>query len=149
MRSRHFRRSRHPLTQAIDTSVDARIAAGLPVSVGLVSQDLVTTVPAALMLTEFGRLVQGRVNARLKARGQKIVDDQTWQRATDVDVTDVEFKTTVSIKAENLRRVQRRLQADQAVEAFLDAQALTLGRSVTMGEFESQIDSIYAGYGFR
>ena len=147
MRSKRFRYSSHPLTRAIDTSIDARKAAGSPVTTGDVAGDLVTTVPAALMLTEFRRLVGGRVRSRLKARGEMVVDDTTWERMTDVDVSDVDFKTTIKIKSQNLKYVRDRLRADRDVEKFLDKQALRLGRSVTMGEFEAQIDAIYAATG--
>jgi hypothetical protein len=148
MRSRRFRYSGHPLTKAIDTAIDARKAAGHPVSTRLIADDLVSTVPAALMLTEFGRLVGFRVRSRLKARGEVVVNDSTWHRVTDVNVTDAEFHTTLDIKAEHLRRVQRRLKADTAVGTFLDKQAKRLGRPVTMGEFAGEIDHIYDHHGY-
>lgn len=149
MKSRHFRYSSHPLTRAIDTAIDARRTTGQPVNTGYVSSDLVSTVPAALMLTEFERLVGPRVNARLKARGEIVVDNRTWERRTDVDVTDTEFTTYTSIKREHVQRCARRLRADTAVEKFLAKQAARKGRPVTMGEFESQIDAIYARHGLR
>jgi hypothetical protein len=148
MKSRRFRRSGHPLTQAIDASVDSRQALGLPVTTGQVTSDLVGTVPAALMLTEFGRLVGGRVRDRLRARGELVIDETTWERATDVDVTDQQFKVTVAIKQENVNRVTARLKAEKEIEKFLDRQAARLSRPVTMGEFEAQIDKIYAKHGF-
>jgi hypothetical protein len=149
VRSRRFRYSSHPLTHAIDIAIDARKAAGHPVATGLVADDLVSTVPAALMLTEFGRLVTGRVRSRLKARGELVANKATWHRATDVDITDAEFRVTLDIKALHLKRVQDRLKADAAVGRFLDRQAKKLGRPVTMGEFEKDIDGIYAGYGYN
>jgi hypothetical protein len=149
MRSRRFRYSTHPLTRAIDASIDARKAAGHQVTTGDIAGDLVSTVPAALMLTEFQRLVASRVRLRLKARGELVVNDVTWARETDVNVTDAEFHVTLDIKSENLRRVQRRLRADRDVGRFLDRQAARLGRPVTMGEFETQIDTIYERHGFR
>lgn len=148
MRSRRFRRSGHPLTQAIDTAIDARKAAGHPVVTRMVADDLVSTVPAALMLTEFSRLVRGRVRDRMKARGEFVTDDSTWERATDVDITDIQFHTTLRIKDLNVQRAQDRLKADTAVGVFLDKQAKRLGRPVTMGEFEGEIDHIYAHYGY-
>lgn len=148
MRSRRFRYSSHPLTHAIDTAIDARKAAGHPVGSGLIAGDLVSTVPAALMLTEFGRLVTGRVRARLRARGELVTNDSTWYRATDVDITDTEFHVTLRTKALHLKYVQDRLKADAAVGRFLDRQAKKLGRPVTMGEFEKDIDEIYAGHGY-
>ena len=35
MKSKHFRYSNHPLTETIDTAIDSRKAAGLPVTTGL------------------------------------------------------------------------------------------------------------------
>jgi hypothetical protein len=148
MRSRRFRYSSHPLTTAIDAAIDARKAAGHPITTGAVASDLVSTVPAALMLTEFGRLVGGRVARRLKARGLLITDSTTWDRVTDVDITDSEYHVTLDIKNLHLGRVQKRLKADRAVGAFLDKQAAKLGRPVTMGEFEKDIDGIYAKHGY-
>jgi hypothetical protein len=148
MKSKRYRRSGHPLTQAIDTSIDAREAAGHPVTTGDVAGDLVSTVPAALMFTEFARLVTGRVRARLKARGMMLSSDSTWDRKVDTDITDQEFKVTLRIKGAHIVSVQRRLAADVAVGKFLDKQALRLGRPVTMGEFEAEIDNIYARHGF-
>lgn len=148
MRSKRFRRSNHPLTRVIDAAVDARKTAGSPVSTGEVVSDLLNSVPGPLMITEFGRLVGGRVNARLKARGEIVVDDKTWDRKTDVDVTNVEFGVYVGIKQSHLTHVQDRLKADLAVGKFLARQSAKLGRPVTMGEFEPEIDAIYAKHGF-
>lgn len=148
MRSRRFRRSGHPLTRVIDAAVDARKATGSPVATGLIVQDLLASVPGPLMITEFGRLVGGRVNARLKARGEIVVDDRTWDRKTDVNVTDVEFSVYVGIKQAHLGHVAARLKADRAIERFLAKEAAKAGRPVTMGEFEPEIDGIYAKYGF-
>ena len=87
------------------------------------------------VITEFGRLVGGRVNARLKARGEIVVDDKTWDRKTDVDVTNVEFGVYVGIKQSHLTHVQDRLKADLAVGKFLAKQSAKLGRPVTMGNY--------------
>jgi hypothetical protein len=148
MKSKHFRHSNHPLTMVIDRCVDAREAAGHPVSRGLVTSDLTSTVPAVVMLSEFQRLVGPKVTARLKARGYLVTDTLTWERTVDMDVTDIEFHYTVDIKAAHLSAVQARLKADRDVAKFLDAQATKLGRPVTMGEFEKQIDAIYDRHGF-
>ena len=148
MRSKRFRRSNHPLTRVIDAAVDARQAAGSRVSTGMIVDDLLHSVPGPLMITEFGRLVGGRVNARLKARGEIVVNDLTWDRRTDVDVTDTEFSVYAGIKQSHVDGVLRRLKADRDVERFLNRQAAKLGRSVTMGEFEAEIDGIYAKHGF-
>jgi hypothetical protein len=147
MRGSRWRYSKHPLTQCIDAAIDRRKLKGLPCSVGTVSDDLVTTVPGPLMITEFRRLIGGRVNARMKARGELIVDDLTWERKTDRDVDDLEFSMTVKVKTDNLKAIAKHLAAERAVEKFLRKEAAKLGRRVTMGEFEQQIDAIYAKHG--
>ena len=63
-------------------------------------------------------------------------------------MTDTEFEATLRIKTLNSKRVRARLVADQDVGKFLNKQAAKLGRPVTMGEFEAQIDAIYARHGF-
>lgn len=148
MKSKHFRYSSHPLTRVIDAAIDARKTHRSPVTTGLIVSDLLASVPGPVMITEFGRLVGGRVNARLKARGEVIVDDTTRNRKTDVDVTDTEFTVYVSIKQDHLDHVQDRLKADKDVGRFLKRKAGSLGRPVTMGEFEQEIDAIYAKHGF-
>lgn len=148
MRSKRFRYSKHPLTQIIDAAIDARKNAGSRISTGEVVGDLLKTVPGPLMVTEFKRLVGGRVNSRLKARGEVVIDAKTWDRKTDVDVTNVEFDAYFGIKQSGLLHYQDRVKADADVKKFLNRQAVKLGRPVTMGEFEPQIDGIYAKHGF-
>lgn len=148
MRSRRFRNSRTALGNLIDQAVENRETAGSKVSTPLIVGDVVSAAPAVVMLSEFGRLLGPRVNARLKARGLLVVDEQTWERHTDVNVTDSEFKVTTRIKYENLERCRRRYRADRDVEKFLNRQAARLGRSVTIGEFEAQVDAIYTRHGF-
>ena len=148
MRSLRYRRSRHPLTTIIDAAIDARIAAGHTITTGLIANDLVSTVPAALMLTEFGRLIGDRVRTRMRQRGLMLTNDKTWDRKLDVDITNAEFGVTVDVKANHVLDCQARLKADRAVKRFLDTQAAKQGRPVTMGEYQRDVDRIYASYGY-
>jgi len=149
MRSQHSRRGRTPLTQAIDQSIDNRKATGQPITTSLVAGDLIHTVSVGLMISLFTRLVTSPVRARLQARGLILVNDQTWDRTTDVNVTNAEFHVTLNVKEHNLFFVTKHVKAARAVAKFLDAQAARLGRPVTMGEFAKQVDAIYATHGVK
>jgi hypothetical protein len=149
MRSRHFRNGRSPITVAIDAAADHRTATGQPRSVGLIASDVVMTLPASIMLTEFEKVVKPTVSARLKARGDMLVSTQTWHRKTDMDITDTEFHVTLDVKEHHHFFVTKHLKADRQVGKFLDQKAKQLGRPVTMGEFEAEIDKIYASHGIK
>lgn len=147
MRSNRFRRSGHPLTRAIDAAIDARRLTNQPVTTGLIASDLVSTVPAALMLSEFGRLVGSKVRIRLKARGELPIDSQTWMRKIDQDINDLEWSGYVGIKRANFDAVRRHLRADEAIGKLLTKEATKLGRRVTLAELEGQINKVYAHHG--
>jgi len=148
MRSKRYRRSGNVITAAIDRAVDHRLAHGLPVVTRLVAHDVTLTLPAAVMFAAFETLLGQRVRTRLKARGLLVVDDQTWERTVDTDVTDVDFKVTRKVLDEHIAACVRRQRADRQVEKFLDSEAAKLGRPVTMGEYQAKIDKIYASHGY-
>ena len=149
MRSRRWRRSSHPLTTLIDTAVNARQASGLPITTGAIVNDVMSAVKASTMFATYASMLGPRVRARLVARGLRVVDDTTWVRETDVAVDNVDFATAIAVKVAHINHVRRWLKADQDVQKFLNRMAARLGRNVTVGEFEKQVDAIYERHGLR
>ncbi len=62
------------------------------------------------------------------------------------DCTVEEFEEQVRVKRENQTYVARRLRADEAVLEFLQEKQRMLSRPVTVAEFASEIEEIYAEY---
>lgn len=141
--------ARHPVTVRIDDAVSLLQRYGQPLTI----DNIVTNAKQKLTYSDFSSeeaceaMIRLRAPGRLKALGLSIVDSETYAREEFEECTDEQFAERIEVKERNVRHVQRHLAADRAVAEFLAAKHEQHGRPVTVGEFLSEIDAIYAEHG--
>lgn len=143
MKSKRFNNSSHPITRIIDRSIESRQKSDRELSVTTITDDVARRVPMHVIHQYLPNLLRELVRLRMVQRGLYIADDVTYERKTDINMTDEEFAAQVRVKNRNVRRARRALRLDRNVRDFLADQARLKGRSVTMGEFEKEIDAMY------
>lgn len=145
---KNHRRPSHPIMQKIDDAIDFHEAHKISVDVDAITSNAAGRISGKAMLIYFDQLLSDWVRRRLGARGYLVSDELTFERKLAVEMTSSEFGNQVLVKEANERAIKARLKADHAVQKFLGAERLRLGREVTIGEFLPQVEKIYARFGF-
>lgn len=140
---------RHPVTERIDKVLDDLRLHNLPVTM----QTIMVNAKKRLTWSDFSSdealeaVVRLHARRRLKALGYVIVDELENVREDFVDVTPDQYRAQIAVKREHVRYAIARLEADEAVHAFLTVKQETSDAPIYAGDFLEEIDSIYAEHG--
>ena len=146
-RFKRWNRSNNPRTVALDAAIDARKAAGLPLTAGAVARDAAGLMPVGVLIPMLHTLLLPFAGRRLKQRGELIVNDTTWLRKERPQITTAEFAIQVNVKQVNLDRVSNWLDAENEILAHMKKVEAQRGKTITMADVEDFVGRTYEKYG--